>query len=192
MLSLINLKEEINMCSICSPYMDVSPNPIFQIDQSAKILITGQAPGSVANKTGIPFNDASGEKLRSWMGIDKPTFYSKDIAIIPMGFCYPGKAKSGDLPPRKECAIHWREKVLSHLNNIQCELVIGKYAHQYCFNDANKTLTSNVQAWKSYSPNIFPLPHPSPRNYIWFKNNPWFQEELLPALKTQINLILTK
>lgn len=172
--------------------MDVPPNPIFQIDQSAKILITGQAPGSVANKTGIPFNDASGEKLRSWMGIDKSTFYSKDIAIIPMGFCYPGKGKSGDLPPRKECALHWREKVLSHLNNIQCELVIGKYAQDYRFNDANKTLTSNVQAWKSYSPSIFPLPHPSPRNYIWFKNNPWFQEELIPALKTQINLILTK
>ena len=166
----------------------MGPNPVVQIDPRAKILIAGQAPGRVVHETGIPFNDASGNRLRQWMGIDKSVFYNaKQIAILPMGFCFPGTGKSGDLPPRKECAEKWRQSVLSHLPNIQLTLVIGQYAMKWHLGkEMEKTLTATVRNWQSYSDNIFPLPHPSPRNYGWLKKNPWFENEILPELANRI------
>ena len=188
--------EEINNavkgCTICSPHLPLGPRPVFQIHPKAKILIAGQAPGSKVHATGIPFDDPSGDRLRDWMGVDKETFYNREkIAILPMGFCYPGTGKSGDLPPRKECADKWRETLLDLMPNIQLTLVIGQYALDWHLKDQKKkNLTETVKAWKEYWPENLPLPHPSPRNNIWLKKNEWFEIDVLPKLKTTIRKAL--
>lgn len=186
------LKSEILNCQLCKEHLPMGPNPVVQIDPRARILIAGQAPGRIVHETGIPFNDASGNRLREWMGIDKSAFYdAKQIAIVPMGFCFPGTGKSGDLPPRKECADKWRQSVLSHLSDIQLTLVIGQYAMKWHLGkEMEKTLTATVRNWQSYSDSIFPLPHPSPRNYGWLKKNPWFEKDILPSLKNKVNVAL--
>lgn len=152
---------------------------------NAKILIAGQAPGSRVHETGIPFNDPSGDRLRAWMGIDREVFYDAEkIAILPMGFCYPGTGKSGDLPPRPECAPQWRKKLLAHLPHIKLTLLIGGYAQDWHLGDLQKeTLTETVRAWRQYWPQMLVLPHPSPRNNIWLKKNPWFETDVIPTLK---------
>jgi uracil-DNA glycosylase len=170
----------------------LGPRPVFQIGQTARILVVGQAPGRRVHETGIPFNDPSGERLRSWMGIDRSVFYdSARIALLPMGFCYPGTGKSGDLPPRPECAEHWRKQLLALLPDIQLTLVIGQYAMAWHLGERLKdTLTDTVKNWKEYWPKSATLPHPSPRNNIWLRKNPWFEHEILPVLKNRINELL--
>ena len=191
-IDFMTLKNNVLNCTLCEKDLALGVNPVVQIHPEAKILIAGQAPGRKVHETNIPFNDASGNRLRDWMGIDKSIFYDeKKIAILPMGFCFPGTGKSGDLPPRKECAIKWRNDVLEHLKNIELTLLIGQYAiHWHLGKDRKKTLTETVKNGECYSNGIVPLPHPSPRNQGWMKNNPWFSENVLPRLKDKINELL--
>jgi uracil-DNA glycosylase len=190
--SLKALVQEVNKCRLCEAHLPLGPNPVFQISLGASVLIAGQAPGVKAHESGIPFKDASGNRLRSWMGLDNATFYdANQIAILPIAFCYPGRGKSGDLPPRPECAPAWREQLLAALPNLKLTLVIGKYAQAWHLPHTKySTLTSLVQNWQLYSPNIIPLPHPSPRNNIWLKKNPWFEEKLVPQLAKRVQSAL--
>ena len=191
-LHLHDLAQEIRACTLCSAYLPLGPRPIIQVSNSAKILIVGQAPGRRVHETGIPFDDPSGNRLCEWMGIDKSVFYDESkIAIVPMGFCFPGTGKSGDLPPRPECAETWRKKLLNELPQISLTLVIGQYAQAWHLGQLVKqNLTETVKAWKEFGPEIIPLPHPSPRNNIWLKKNPWFEQEVLPKLQAKVKSIL--
>ncbi len=188
MVELEALIQEMKLCTICASHLPSGPRPVFQIHPNAKILVAGQAPGRRVHETGIPFNDPSGDRLRDWMGIDKSVFYDEcKIAILPMGFCYPGTGKSGDFPPRPECAENWRKRALQHLPNIELVLAIGQYAQDWHMERATgKTLTERVKNWPQYWPALLPLPHPSPRNNLWLKRNPWFTFDVLPVLKTRI------
>ena len=185
--SLDDLLKEVRACRTCEPHLPLGPRPVLRASASARILIIGQAPGTKVHETGIPWNDASGKRLRDWMQIGFERFYDeKEVAIIPMGFCYPGKGKSGDLPPRPECAELWHEKLLAGLPNLQLRLLIGKYAQDYYLGTKRQSLAQTVQNWKDYLPDYFPLPHPSPRNIRWFKLNPWFKSEVIPSLRDEI------
>lgn len=185
------LASEVRSCRLCEKHLPHPPRPVIQIHPNARILIAGQAPGRKVQASGIPFDDASGDRLRDWMGITKDVFYDpQQVAIVPMGFCFPGTGKSGDLPPRPECAETWRERVLDQLPNIESTLVIGKYAQDYHFNHSAKTVTELVNNWQEYWPDRIPLPHPSPRNNLWLRKNPGFESELIPRLQTQIAKIL--
>ena len=190
--ALSKLVKEIRSCTICAVHLPLGPRPIIQVSSTVKILIVGQAPGSRVHETGIPFNDPSGDRLREWMGIDKEVFYDdKKIALVPMGFCFPGTGKSGDLPPRSECADTWRVKLLEQLPNITLTIIVGQYAQAWHLEKDNKeNLTETVMAWRDYWPKAIPLPHPSPRNNIWLKKNPWFEEEVLPSLKKKVQAVL--
>jgi len=192
--SLDKLVKEIKACNLCTDHLPLGPRPVIQVGSLARILIVGQAPGRRVHETGIPFNDPSGERLRLWMGINKEEFYDKDkVALVPMGFCFPGTGKSGDLPPRPECADTWREKLLEQLPNIELTIVIGQYAQGWHFGSSNKqNLTETVKSWKEFWPNAIPLPHPSPRNNIWLRKNAWFEDEVIPALQKAVNAILDK
>jgi uracil-DNA glycosylase len=183
-----SLQKEVRACTLCAAYLPLGPRPILQIHGDAQILIAGQAPGRKVHASGIPFQDASGDRLRQWMGVDAATFYDpKKIAILPMGFCYPGAGKSGDLPPRPECAPAWRMKLMALLCEVKLTLVIGRYAQAWHLGEHQRpTLTDTVQAWREYWPSNLPLPHPSPRNNIWLKRNPWFEREVLPALRRRV------
>ncbi len=186
------LVQQISKCTLCAAALDHEPRPVFSVHSDSKIIIIGQAPGSIVHRTGIPWNDKSGENLRKWMDIDEATFYDNTkIAIVPMGFCYPGKGKSGDLPPRKECAPQWHSLLLEEMKKVKLTILIGKYAQDfYLKKDKRKNLTLTVQDYKLYLPQYFVLPHPSPRNNIWMKKNPWFQKEVIPSLQTIIKNIL--
>jgi uracil-DNA glycosylase len=187
-----DLLEKVRACTLCAEHLPLGPRPVLQIHPSAKILIAGQAPGSKVHQSGIPFDDASGDRLREWLGITKEVFYdARRIAILPMGFCFPGTGKSGDLAPRKECAPAWREQILAQMPDIELSLVIGQYAQAWHMPDANQSnVTEKVRAWKTAWPALLPLPHPSPRNNIWLKQNTWFAEEVLPVLKERVQLVL--
>jgi uracil-DNA glycosylase len=163
----------------------------LQVHGDARVLIAGQAPGRKVHASGIPFQDASGDRLRECLGVDAGTFYDpKKIAILPMGFCYPGAGKSGDHPPRPECAPAWRTKLLAMLCNVKLTLVIGQYAQAWHFREQEKaTLTETVHAWSEYWPSRLPLPHPSPRNNIWLKRNPWFERDVLPPLRRRVRAL---
>ncbi len=182
------LLEQVRNCQICTAHLPFAPKPILQFNPAARILIAGQAPGSRTYDSGIPFDDPSGERLRRWMGIDRNQFYNaKHIAILPMGFCYPGTGKSGDLAPRPECAEHWRKQLLAQLPNIELTLLIGQYAQSWHLSEQRKkTLTETVKAWQQYWPKYLPLPHPSPRNNRWLKLNPWFEQDVIPELQQRI------
>lgn len=186
------LIQTIKACTICSASLEHGPRPVLAATKTSKIVIIGQAPGSVVHRTGIPWDDKSGENLRKWMGINTDTFYDADqIAIIPMGFCYPGKGKSGDLPPRKECAPEWHQPLFDHLKEVKLTLLIGQYAQKYYLQNGKKpTLTETVKHYNEYLPEYFVLPHPSPRNNIWMKKNQWFAEDVLPVLKYEVKNIL--
>ncbi|WP_319557632.1 uracil-DNA glycosylase family protein [Thiomicrorhabdus sp.] len=185
------LLEEIRHCRICEAALPHEPRPVLQYHPDARILIAGQAPGRKVHASGIPFDDASGDRLREWMGIDRQQFYdSQSIAILPMGFCYPGSGRSGDLPPRPECAIAWRQKLLERMDRLEMTLVIGRYAQGYHFGKTGLSVTDLVRNWQDYWPDKIPLPHPSPRNNIWLKKNPWFEEELLPELRQRVEEVL--
>ncbi|MBN8604755.1 MAG: uracil-DNA glycosylase family protein [Planctomycetes bacterium] len=191
MTQLKKLLSEVRSCTHCAMHLPHGTRPVLQYHPNASILIAGQAPGRKVHESGVPFNDASGDRLRDWMGISKDVFYdSTRIAILPMGFCYPGAGQSGDLPPRIECAPLWREKLLGGLKQLTLTLVIGEYAQAYHLLGVSGSVTSRVVAWRDHWPNVIPLPHPSPRNNIWLNRNPWFEEELLPALRMRISNIL--
>ena len=188
------LIEQVSKCVICEPHLPLGARPVIQFNPNARILIAGQAPGTKVHETGIPFNDASGNRLRDWLGLTRDEFYNaNNIAILPMGFCYPGKGKSGDLPPRKECAPAWREQLLAALPNIELTIILGKYAQAYHLPQTKKLpLTELVKSWREYWPHYLVLPHPSPRNNIWLKKNPWFEQDVLPQLSNRIADILIK
>jgi len=188
----LKLKTEISKCTVCAEHFNHSPRPVFAFNSKSKIIIVGQAPGSIVHRTGIPWDDKSGDNLREWMGVSKKEFYSpSNFGIVPMGFCYPGKGKSGDLPPRKECAPQWHEQIFDTLKGIKLILLIGNYAQNYYLPDSkSKTLTSRVIDFQVYLPKYFVLPHPSPRNNIWMKKNPWFKQEVLPELSKKVKKAL--
>lgn len=183
------LLERITHCQRCEAFLPLGPRPVIQAHQQARILIVGQAPGLKVHESGIPWDDASGDRLRDWMGLDKNTFYNpQKVAILPMGFCYPGRGKSGDLPPRKECAPQWHPALLEHMPNIEITLLVGQYAQNaYLPTPHPKTLTDTVKQWETWAPEVIPLPHPSPRNNIWLKKNPWFEQQLVPFLAQTIH-----
>ena len=182
------LLAEIRGCRLCAASLPMGPRPVLQASAQARLLIAGQAPGRKVHESGVPFDDASGERLRGWLGIDRATFYdAKCVAILPMGFCYPGTGKSGDLPPRPECPPAWRARVLATMPKIALTLVVGQYAQAWHLGKAAKAnLTQTVSAWASYGSQIMPLPHPSPRNNIWLAQNRWFEAELLPVLRKRV------
>lgn len=184
---LNDLLTSVRACRICDG-LPLGPKPIFQYNRNARILIAGQAPGKRAHESGTPFDDPSGDRLRLWLGVDKTQFYDPNLfAIVPMGFCYPGTGNSGDFPPRPECAATWRDKLLSGLPDLDLILVIGQYAHDWHLKDKKeKTLTKTVEKWRDFWPHILPLPHPSPRNMRWFKKNPFFEAEVIPALQERV------
>ena len=185
--SLNKLLRDVRACRICEPHLPLGPNPILRASSTAGVLIIGQAPGTRVHQTGIPWNDPSGDRLRDWMQIDRDRFYGdKEIAIIPMGFCYPGKGKSGDLPPRPECAAEWHDLLLAEMSSVRLTILIGKYAQDYYLESKRQSLTDTVKSWRDYLPEYFPLPHPSPRNNRWLRNNPWFENEVLPAFRKRI------
>ncbi|MBL95361.1 MAG: hypothetical protein CFH06_02053 [Alphaproteobacteria bacterium MarineAlpha3_Bin5] len=187
------LLSQVRSCQLCVKNLPLEPKPIIQASISSKILIIGQAPGTKAHRTGIPWNDASGKRLRNWLKIPKNIFYNKSqIAIIPMGFCYPGRTvNGGDLPPKTECAPTWHEKILKLLPKIELTILIGSYAQKYYIETARKaTMTNTVSNWRTLFPRIAATPHPSWRTLAWEEKNPWFKMELLPALQTRIRKIL--
>ena len=186
------LLKEIGKCTVCASALTLGPRPVVAAHPQSKIVIIGQAPGLAVHKSGVPWDDKSGENLRRWMNIDSETFYDpKQIAIVPMGFCYPGKGKSGDLPPRKECAPLWHEALLKKMPEVKLTLLIGQYAQgEYLGDRTYRTLTETVRNFKDYLPHHLVLPHPSPRNNIWQAKNPWFGEEVLPTLQDQVALAL--
>ena len=190
--TLKDLLPLIHACKVCEPYLVDGCRPVVQASIDARILIVGQAPGRRVHESGIPFDDPSGDRLRSWMGIDRKTFYNdRLISILPMGFCFPGTGKSGDLPPRKECAETWRARLLATLGQVELTLVIGKFAMDWHLaGSAKGTLTETVQSWRDYWPNTVVLPHPSPRNNIWLKRNQWFEGDLLPPLQDRVSKLL--
>jgi uracil-DNA glycosylase len=181
------LIEEIHNCDICVKHLPFPPKPIVQLSENASVLIIGQAPGMKVQQSGIAWDDHSGKRLRKWLGVSDATFYNADkIALVPMGFCYPGKGKTGDLPPRKECVPAWHDKVLNEMPNIDLTILIGLYAQKYYLKSSIKSnLTETVRAYSEYN-NVFPLPHPSPRNGIWLKKHDWFEKEVVPKLQTKI------
>ena len=187
-----DLLEEIRQCDFCLHHLKNGVNPVLNASLQSSIAIIGQAPGSVVHRTGIPWDDKSGERLREWLSVKKEQFYNPNIfAIIPMGFCYPGKGKTGDLPPRKECAPMWHKKLLDIMPNLKLVLLIGTYAQSYYLGkEKKKTLTETVKNHKEYLPKYLPLPHPSPRNNIWLKKNPWFVEEVVPVLRAQVETVI--
>lgn len=172
--------------------MEFGVNPIIAANKKSKIIIIGQAPGKIVHQTGIPWNDKSGDTLRKWLGVDEKIFYDTScFALMPMGFCYPGKSISGDLPPRPECAPQWHHKLLLYMKEVKLILLIGNYSQQYYLKEkAQATLTETVKQYKDYLPLYFPLPHPSPRNNIWQAKNKWFTSLVLPDLKKHVKKIL--
>ncbi len=186
------LLTEISKCQVCAEMLPNGVRPIVSADTNSRIAIIGQAPGSVVHRSGIPWDDKSGDRLREWLGVSKPQFYNPELfALIPMGFCYPGKGKSGDLPPRKECAPLWHPQLLEKLPNLKLTILAGAYGQAYYLGtNAKRTLTETVQAYEEYLPDYFPLPHPSPRNNIWLKRNEWFGDGVLPVLTQMVEIII--
>lgn len=186
------LREEIDKCQVCVGFLPYMPNPIYQFSKKSKVLIIAQAPGQIAHDKGIPFDDKSGDTLRSWLGVTKDEFYNPDLfAIVPMGLCFPGKGKSGDLPPRKECAPKWHNDIFNELKEVQLIVLIGKYSQDYYLtSSAHKSLTQKVQNFHEFFPRYFPIVHPSPLNFRWHGKNKWFMVDVIPVLQTKIAEIL--
>ena len=191
MIALASLLSEVRACVLCAEHLPLGPRPVVQMQRSARILIAGQAPGRKVHETGVPFNDASGDRLRTWLGLSRVVFYDAgQVAILPMGFCFPGTGRSGDLPPRPECAPAWRAALMSQLKHLRLTLVIGQYAQAYHLPNEAGSVTEAVKAWRKNWPHTVPLPHPSPRNNLWLKRNPWFEKELVPALRLRVKDVL--
>ena len=191
MKSLNALVSEISACQMCVEHLPHGPRPVLQVGSQARILVAGQAPGRKVHESGVPFDDASGDRLRNWLGVSKEQFYNRKLfAVLPMGFCYPGTGKSGDLPPRPECAPAWRAQVLSRLKKLKLTLVIGQYAQAYHLPMSQGSVTELALAWRKTWQHTVALPHPSPRNNLWLKRNPWFETELVPKLRILIAEII--
>jgi len=185
-IPLHDLLADVRACSHCTD-LPLGPRPVVMAEASARILIIGQAPGTRVHASGIPWDDPSGDRLRLWMGLSRDEFYNDArIAIMPMGFCYPGRGKSGDLPPRSACAPKWHKQILDQLPNLELTLLVGQYAQRYYLQGGHKTLTERVRHWRDYWPTCLPMVHPSPRNQRWLQNNPWFESDVVPFLRQQI------
>jgi uracil-DNA glycosylase len=185
---------DIKGCTVCKKFLPNPPRPVLQSGIQSKIVIIGQAPGQKVQNSGIPWDDQSGNELRRWLGVTKEQFYNEKIfALVPMGFCYPGKGSSGDLPPRPECAPLWHAPLLKKMKNIKLILLIGLYAQKYYLGEKLKpTLTETVKNYKAYLPAFLPLVHPSPRNKIWQKNNGWFETDVIPQLQKMVKKSIQK
>ena len=192
MKQLTALLKEVRACKLCIDDLPSGPRPILTAHKHARILVIGQAPGRRVHESGVPWDDPSGKRLREWMGVSDEEFYDPQcIALVPMGFCYPGSGKSGDLAPLPRCAETWHEKLLSMMPDVKLTLLLSRYAQDEYLADRRKaTLTATVKAWKEYRPACLPLPHPSPRNNIWLKKNPWFEDEVLPYLRRRVRSVL--
>ncbi len=189
--SLEKLAGRVRACRLCEEELPLGPRPVIRVSETARILVAGQAPGTRVHETGIPFNDPSGDRLREWMGIDRETFYdTARIAIVPMGFCYPGSGDWGDLPPLKRCAATWRQALLDRMANVELIIAVGQYAVGWHLPDERGTLTEIVRAHKDTEGPIVPLPHPSPRNNIWLSKNRWYEEEVLPGVRRRVAAVL--
>ena len=186
------LLAEIRKCTACAKHLPLGPRPVIQISPSSKIMIIGQAPGSKVHTSGVPWDDASGEELRWWLGVTQDQFYDRNLfGLMPMGFCYPGKGPSGDLPPRQECAPLWHAQILKRLKRIELTILIGQYSQRYYLGDKfNPSITENVKNFKKFLPHYFPLVHPSPRNRIWQKKNEWFLKKNVPVLQKMVSEII--
>ena len=192
--TLESLLTAVRACRVCEAHLPLGARPVLQAGATARILVVGQAPGAKVHASGVPWDDRSGERLRAWMGIDAGTFYDKTrIAILPMGYCYPGRAASGDLPPRRECAELWLDRLLAKLPGIELTLLIGQYAQAHFLGGkGHASVTATTRDWREHAPGIIPLPHPSPRNVAWFKANPWFDDELLPVLRRNVHQLVAR
>jgi uracil-DNA glycosylase len=184
----------IRACRACADQLPLGPRPIVQAGAAARLLIVGQAPGAKVHASGVPWDDASGERLRDWLGVDRTTFHDPArVAIMPIGYCYPGRGRGGDLPPRRECAQLWHARLLAQLPKIELVLLLGWHAQRHFLGAAARaTLTDTVAAFADYAPRHLPLPHPSPRNTAWFQRHPWFEREVLPALRARVRAALSK
>lgn len=186
--ALDRLADEIRACTLCSGHLPLGPRPVVRLGTGARLLVIGQAPGTKVHASGVPWDDASGERLRTWMNLDRETFYDVSrIAIMPMGFCYPGRGNGGDLPPRPECAPRWHDRVRALLPEVRLTLLIGQYAQHRYLGTGQQGLEDTVRAWSVHlSRGFLPLPHPSPRNTLWLKRRPWFEKEVVPALQAEL------
>jgi uracil-DNA glycosylase len=184
----------VRACRACERYLPLGPRPVLRVRESARVLVVGQAPGRRVHATGVPWDDPSGERLRRWMNVDRRTFYDEAlVAIIPMGYCYPGKGEGGDLPPRRECAALWLDHLLARLPHIQSTLLIGHHAQRHFLGNRRKaTLAKTSESWRDYAPRFIPLPHPSPRNQPWFKRHPWFERDVIPALQAHMQSLVAR
>ena len=182
------LLAEVRACRSCAVHLPLGPRPVVQAGASARLLLVGQAPSLTVHKTGVPWDDKSGEQLRRWLGVDRAVFYDPArIALMPMGYCYPGRGTSGDLPPRRECATLWHGKLLAQMPHIELTLLIGQYAQRHFLGKtARANVTDTVEAFADYAPRFIPLPHPSPRNTGWLKHHPWFESDVLPVLRERV------
>lgn len=192
--TLTQAAEQARACQLCAEHLPLGPRPAFRVHPEARLLIVGQAPGTRVHETGIPWNDPSGKRLRDWLQIEPETFYDESkVAILPMGFCYPGVLpKGGDRPPRPECAPLWHQTFLDLMAHIRCTLLIGQYAQaRYLGDRGRRTLTETVAAWADFAPEVWPLPHPSWRNTAWLKRNPWFESNLLGPLRATVRAAIT-
>ena len=189
-LSLQDLLAEVRQCRRCEEQLPLGPRPVVRAAASARLLIVGQAPGTRVHASGVPWDDPSGDRLRQWLQLDKERFYDESrVAIVPMGFCYPGKGKSGDLPPRPECAPLWHEPLLARLPAVELVLLVGSYAQGYYLGNSRETLTHRVRRWRDFGPRFLPTPHPSPRNTLWLRRNPWFEQEVVPEIRKRVRLL---
>lgn len=187
------LLAEVRACRICEGVLPLGPRPVVRMAEGARLLIIGQAPGTKVHETGLPWNDRSGDRLRDWLRMDRDTFYDPGrIAIMPMGFCYPGRlAQGGDAPPRPECAPRWHDRLRAALGSIGLTLLVGSYAQAWYLGCRRKaTMTDTVATWREYAPDFIPLPHPSWRNTAWLRRHPWFEAELVPDLRERIEKVL--
>jgi len=190
--SLAAVVSQAKACRLCEAHLPLGPKPVFRVGAGARLLIVGQAPGRRVHETGIPWNDPSGDRLRAWLAMEREAFYDTSrIAIVPAGLCYPGTGEGGDLPPRPECAPLWHPRFRAALPGIRLTLLVGRYAQAFYLGARRKrTLASTVRAWQDYAPDYLPLPHPSPRNRLWLKNNPWFEREVIPVLQRRVRSVL--